>query len=149
MKISLHRRRFMNYKKFGNIWVISLDAGEEVVESLCRFCRDNKIMLGAIIGIGATDNAVIGIYDTAKRAYKSTMIEGDHEITNITGNISRMENDVYLHIHATLSDVENFTIGGHLTSAVISGGCELFVTAIDAEITRVFNEKTGLYSLKF
>ena len=59
-----------------------------------------------------------------------------------------MENDVYLHIHATLSDGENFTIGGHLTSAVITGSCELFVTAVDAEINRVFNEKTGLYSLK-
>ena len=138
----------MNYKKFGNIWVISLDSGEEVVESLCRFCRDTKVLFGTINGIGATDNAVIGIYDSANRVYKSTMIEGDHEITNITGNISRMENDVYLHIHATLSDAENFTIGWHLTSAVIAGACELFVTAIDAEITRVFNEKTGVYSLK-
>jgi len=138
----------MNYKKFGNIWVISLEAGEEVVESLCRFCRDNKVMLGSISGIGATDNAVIGIYDTVNRVYKSAMIEGDHEITSINGNISRLENDVYLHIHATLSDAENFTIGGHLTSAVISGACELFVTAVDAEVTRVFNEKTGLYSLK-
>ncbi len=138
----------MNYKKFGSTWIIRLEKGDEVIESLCRFCRDNKVTFGMVSGIGATDNAVIGIYDTSGRVYKSTMIEGDHEITNLTGNISQMDNDVYLHIHATLSDSENFTIGGHLTSAVISGACEIFVTALDAHITRVFDDKTGLNILK-
>jgi predicted DNA-binding protein with PD1-like motif len=101
-----------------------------------------------VSGIGAADNVVLGIYDTSGRVYNSTMIEGDHEITNLTGNISQMDNDVYLHIHATLSDAKNFTIGGHLTSAVISGACEIFITALDAHITRVFDDKTGLNILK-
>jgi len=138
----------MNYKKFGNTWIISIEKGEELIESICRFCRDNKITFGMISGIGSTDNAVLGIYDASGRVYNSTMIEGDHDITNLTGNISQMDNDVYLHVHATLSDMKNLTIGGYVTSAVISGVCEIFITVIDAHITRIFDDKTGLNIFK-
>lgn len=138
----------MKCKKFGNTWIVSIERGEEVVESLRRFCSDNKVFLGTISGIGATDDAVLGIYDTSEKVYRSTMIKGDHEIANLSGNISQKENEVYLHIHATLSDVKNFALAGHLTSAVISGACEVFITVIDGQVTRIFDDKIGLNMFK-
>jgi predicted DNA-binding protein with PD1-like motif len=43
----------MKFKKFGNKWVVSINIGEEIVETLKKFCEDNQIKLGTINGIGA------------------------------------------------------------------------------------------------
>ncbi len=134
----------MNYKKFGSRYVVRLDKGDEIVSSLKQFCTENSIRLGSITGIGAANSITIGLFETASKQYHSKTLTGDFEITGLTGNISFMNNEVYLHLHITVSDSAYKTFGGHLTSAVISGTCELAIDTIDGTIERQFDEDTGL-----
>ena len=43
----------MEYRKFGDTYVLRLDQGEEVMESLRRFAEAEQISLASVQGIGA------------------------------------------------------------------------------------------------
>ena len=42
----------MDYRRFGNKYVVRLEKGEEIVESIKTLCRENNIRLGTVSGIG-------------------------------------------------------------------------------------------------
>ncbi len=134
----------MQYKQESNIYYLQIGKGEEVIESLKTFCQKEKIKSGIVSGIGATDDAVLGFFDTKSKKYAEKSFTEGYEIANITGNISEMNGEVYLHLHATLCGKDFRTFGGHLAKAVISGTCELTIIATDQKIGRKFNEKVGL-----
>ena len=46
----------MNYRKFENQYVIRLDRGEEIVESLKTIAEKENIKLAYLTGIGAVGN---------------------------------------------------------------------------------------------
>jgi len=134
----------MKFKKFGKKWVVSLNIGEEVVETLKKFCKDNNIKLGTINGIGAVKGATIGFYNLKTKKYYPKELKGDYEITSLSGNISTMDGEVYLHLHINLADSNYNTCGGHLNSAIIGGVGEIIIEEIEGEIERGFNEEVGL-----
>jgi len=134
----------MKSRRFGSRWIVRIDRGEEIVSSLRHFCRENKIRLGAVSGIGATSRAVIGLFKTGTKEYLTRELTGDMEITNLSGNISSMKGDVYTHLHITLSDAEYKAWGGHLSSAVVSSTVEAVVHEMDGSVEREFDEQVGL-----
>lgn len=134
----------MKFKKFGNKWVVSINIGEEVVETLKKFCKDNNVKLGTISGIGAVKKATIGFYNLETKKYYLKELNGNYEITSLLGNISTMDGEVYLHLHINLADSTYNTFGGHLNSAVIGGVGEFIIEEIDGKVKRGFNEEVGL-----
>ncbi|MGI6685914.1 MAG: PPC domain-containing DNA-binding protein [Bacillota bacterium] len=139
----------MEFKRFNDKYVIRLDKNEEVVETLKNFCQEQEITLGWVNGIGAVNRATIGLFETAIKKYHARELTGDMEVSSLTGNISSMNGEVYLHLHICLSDKENKTYGGHLTSATISATGELIVGVIDGTVDRKFNPEIGLNLLQF
>ena len=139
----------MEARSSGKHWILRIDKGEEIVATLEQFCREKDIRLGTLSGIGATEKATIGLFKTRTKEYVRKEVVGDHEITNLTGNISRMNGEVYLHLHVNLSDVNYNTFGGHLNSAVVSATCEVVVRELDGEMDREFSEEIGLNLYKF
>ncbi len=139
----------MNYKQFSNKVIVRIDKGEELVESLKSLCKTLDIKTGSIIGIGATDKVTVGLMNTKTKKYQSKELNGDHEIAPLTGNITRMNNEVYLHLHVVICNVEHKAIGGHLTSAVISATFEGVIDIIDGQVNREYNDEIGLNLLSF
>ena len=66
------------------------------------------------------------------------------EITSLNGNITTMDNEVYLHCHATLSDVNMDAIAGHLKEGVVGATCEIMLVQLDSRIERKRDEPIGL-----
>ncbi len=138
----------MYYKRFNNKVIVRIDKGEELVDSLKTLCKALDITLGTIIGIGATDKVTIGLMNTKTQKYQSKEFTGDHEIAPLLGNITRMNGEVYLHLHITICNVEHKALGGHLTSAVISATFEGVIDIIDGQVNREYNAEVGLNLLK-
>jgi predicted DNA-binding protein with PD1-like motif len=138
----------MKFKQFGSKYVVSIARGEEIVESLRQLCRDQQIGLGSIVGIGAVNQASIGVFEIVTGEYHTRDLAGDMEITNLTGNISTQNGEVYLHIHINLSDSSYQTLGGHLNSAYVSGACEIIIDAIIGEVGREVDPDVGLNLFK-
>lgn len=139
----------MEYKKFGNKYIIRMDKGEEIVETLKKFCQQHNITLGWIKGIGAVNKATIGLFKTDEKKYYPMELNGYYEITSLLGNISTMNGEVYLHLHINLSDENYKTHGGHLNSAIISATGEIMIEAMDGMVDREFSDDIGINLFKF
>ncbi|MCR1950802.1 MULTISPECIES: PPC domain-containing DNA-binding protein [Clostridium] len=139
----------MDYRVFDERIVLRLEKGEEVIESIKKVCEEQKIIAGSISGLGATNHVVVGLFKPNEKKYYSSTYEDDFEITNITGNISVMDEEVYLHIHGTFANLEGKCIGGHLNKAVISATAEIIINRINGAIGRKFDENIGLNLIEF
>lgn len=139
----------MDYRKFGSKVVLRVDRGEEVVASMKKVCEELGIKAASAMGIGAADQITVGSYDTVKQEYTSQEFKGEYEIVNMTGTITNMGDELYLHFHITLTDHHMHAVGGHLNSAIISGTGEIVMDIIDGHIDRSFDSNVGLNTYKF
>ena len=139
----------MEHKKIDNTYIMRIDKGEEVIDKITKLCIEEDIKTGYITGIGATDLVEMGLFNTISKQYKKTTLSGPMEITSLVGNISRMNGDVYLHIHINVSDEKMNVHGGHLNKCVISATGEIMITALNGDMNREFNEEIGLNLYKF
>lgn len=139
----------MDYKRFGNNIVLRLEIGEEVIESLKEVVIKENIKAGSISGLGASNHIVVGLFKPLEKKYYSNTFEDDFEITNLTGNISVMNDEPYLHVHGTFADISGRCIGGHLNKAIISATAEIIISIIDGDVNRKFDESIGLNLIEF
>jgi len=139
----------MKFKQFGTKYILRIDKGEEIVETLKNFCTKHQIKLGSISGIGATNNATIGFFSANSKQFHKKDISEDMEIAPLLGNITTMNGETYLHLHINLGDSEHKSLSGHLNRAVCSTTFEAIIDAIDGEVDREFSEEIGLNLLKF
>lgn len=140
----------MEYRQFGDDYVVRLDRGEEVVSCLSEICSREGIRLGMVQGLGAADRVVIGLYDVGSRIYHKTTLEGPMEITSLAGNISRKDGAPYLHLHINVCDQQMHVLGGHLNECRISATAEIFIRSMAGEVGRRLDEAvTGLNLYQF
>ena len=140
----------MEYRSFGDTYIIRLDRGEEILTALTAFCKAEQITLGSVEALGAADHVIIGLYDVAARQYHKHTFDGPMEITSLTGNISTKDGETYLHLHINLCREDMSVIGGHLNECRISATCEMFVRKLSGTVERKLDtETTGLNLYKF
>lgn len=140
----------MEYKRFGEKLVLRIDRGEDIVTKLKELCALENISLGSVSGIGAVMETEIGIFNVDTKEYFSKKVEGLYEVSNLTGNISQMNGETYLHLHITIGDVKkNEVYAGHLNRAVVGATAEIIVSVIDGQVDRQKDENIGLNLFKF
>lgn len=134
----------MNYIKKDNTYILRLEKGEEILSAISECCIKNKIECGIINCIGAVNYVQVGNYNVSDKKYISTILEGNYEIASMGGNISTLDNKVYLHIHGVFTDEKCNARGGHVNKAIISATCEIFIQQYQTKLTRINNEEIGL-----
>lgn len=139
----------MEFKQFGTQYILRIDKGEELIESLKKFCHEQQVKLGTVSGIGATNKITLGLFETKTKKYLQKELSGDFEICPLSGNITTMNGETYLHLHINLADKEQHSWGGHLNKAYISATFEGVIEKIDGKVGREFSEEIGLNLLKF
>ena len=133
----------MRYTKCDNTYLLVLEKGEEIVSALTQFAQKTNVVCATVSGIGATDEAEVGVFDTFEREYYSKQIKAMAEITALCGNITQKDGKPYVHLHVTLATMFD-VVGGHLTKAIVSATAELFVQAFPIATNRQFDSKVGI-----
>ena len=139
----------MEYRKYEKCIIARLDQGDEVLESIKNIAVLENIKLAKVSAIGATNEFTIGAYNVEEKKYYKKDYKGIYEIVSLIGNITMMDDTVYLHIHMGVADEKGNFIGGHLNKAIISATCEIFINIINGDVGRVLNDKIGLNVFKF
>ena len=121
-------------------YIIKINRGEEILTTLTKFCQDNQIFSGSLLGIGAAGEIDLAHYSVATKQYSKQTFTGEHEVTSLTGIIT----DKKIHIHATIANNQFQTFAGHLNRMVISGACEIHLLAGAESIGRLLDDETGL-----
>lgn len=123
-----------------------LNAGDDLLSALNEFCKAKNIRLGVFNLIGAVRNAKLGYYDQEKKKYTGCVeLDKKLEITSCTGNVSIKDNEIFVHAHITLADMDGKAFGGHLMPGTEVFAAEYFIQELTgAELIRGKDEMTGL-----
>jgi len=134
--------------KLSQIYVFRVKPDEELVYSISQYCKSNRITSGVVTGIiGSLQSAKLGFLKELPGKYITKELQGPLEIVCAQGAIATYQNEFALHIHILVSD-ENRSIGGHLTEAQVFSTAEVVIAQLDQQITRRFDDYTGLKELK-
>ena len=139
----------MDYRRFGNTYLVRMDVGEEIIEQLKSLCRSENIRLAQVDAIGAVRQAVIGVYDLEEQAYHREDLEGIMEIAGLQGSVTRMNGEVYPHLHVTLAGQDNKVHAGHVIGLIVGATCEMFVRVLKGEVNRERDEAIGINTIRF
>jgi len=134
----------VEYRRFGDKYIVRLERGDEIIESIKKLAIEEKIRLGRVTGIGAVNRVKFGLFKMEEKEYYSKEFEGDMEIINLSGNISEMNGEVYIHLHIALGDDSLRVIGGHLNYAYISATGEIIIDLIEGRVDRKYSDEIGI-----
>lgn len=139
----------MEYRAFGNRYMVRMDPGEEILTMVKVLCEAENIRLGEFRALAAVNQLDLAVYDVAEKQYYSTKRDGAFEVTSLFGTISEKDGAVYLHAHLSATAADGSAVGGHLNAAVVSGTCEMVLEVMDGHVGRRKDEATGLNVLEF
>ena len=140
----------MEYKHINDTYVVRIDRGEEILETLKELCRKEDIHLAQVEALGAVDYAAVCVYDVPTKTFFRKELTGPMEISGLTGSVTRKDGEPYLHLHGTLCDRELKAWGGHIVALRVSATCEMFVRVIPGgEVGRRMDDNIGLNLFEF
>ncbi|WP_266082368.1 PPC domain-containing DNA-binding protein [Haladaptatus caseinilyticus] len=130
----------MEYVDEANQFIVRLDPGDQVLDSLSQLRETESIESAFFTGIGAVDEVTLGHYDVERQQYHEETFKGEFEVTNFTGNIGPDK----IHSHIQLGKRNFESIGGHCSGARVSGTFELIVQKGETPLRHQLDERTGL-----
>lgn len=139
----------MDYRRFGDTVIARLDKGEEIYEQLRLIALKENIRLASVSGLGAVDDATLGVFVVSEKRYHADRFTGDMEIVSLTGTVNTMDGEYYAHLHMGVSTVGGRMFGGHLTRAVVSITCEMVIRIIDGAVDRKHHPDPGVNLFDF
>ena len=139
----------MDYRKFGDTYLLRIDRGEEIVEQVLLFAEKENVVLADVSALGATDDFTVGVFDLTEKQYYPHTYTGNHEIVSLTGTLTTKDGKHYQHLHLSAGNAKGDVVGGHLTRAVVSATCEMTVRVLPGRVDRVFDEALGINLIQF
>lgn len=137
-----------SYKQIADKYVISVMNHCELSEALSEFCAEKNIKAAMIYGIGAVNEATLRFFNPATKQYVDKTFTEQMEIANLTGNVSTLDGNIYMHLHVTLGRADYTALAGHLLTAKLSGAGEFVVEAMQGELPRYHDAEIGLNMYK-
>lgn len=129
-------------------YILRFDRGEEVMESLRKFCEDERIDAGFFSAIGAAEEVTISSYNPETKGYDDSVMAERLEIAGLNGNVSTFKGKTTIHAHGSFSDPDFKTYSGHVKRIVISATCEIALIRLEGKLERQHDEGTGLNLLR-
>ncbi len=138
--------------QLGNDYVLRLQKGEELMDTIAQFCRDNDITGAFFHGLGAAREVTLGYYNPRTQVYDNHTFaeeEGDSlELASLNGNVAEKEGgELFVHAHACFAAQDKSAIAGHIQRATVSATCEIWLTVVDNGLTRTHDSDTDLHLL--
>jgi predicted DNA-binding protein with PD1-like motif len=126
------------------IYALVLDKGDEVVQEITGFARDNALDAASFTAIGAFSEATLGYFDVDKKEYEQIPVHEQVEVLSLVGDIALNEGEPELHAHVVLGRRDGTTRGGHLLEARVHPTLEVVLTESPEHLRKETDPETGL-----
>lgn len=134
----------MKVKRTETGFLVVLEVGDEVMDSLIKLAAAERIGMASFTGIGAVKDVVLGYIDLNQKEYLRRKFGADSmELVALTGNLALLDGEPVAHCHVVVVDREMRAYGGHLFRATVSVTAEIFLRVYEGEITRQFDADSG------
>ena len=122
------------------LFLICLEAGEWVRQSLEQTCLEWQIRGASVQGIGGLCQVELGFWRPPD--YQRKRLEGRWELLSLLGNITLYQGRPFAHLHVSLAGEDFQVLGGHFFEGQVTATLELFLRRT-APIPRHWNESLG------
>lgn len=127
-----------------NAILLVLNRGDELHARLQEFAREHELKGAWVQGLGGSGAMTLGYYNLTEREYEWREYSDNLEILSLQGNLAWVDDEPFWHIHGSFGGRDFASVGGHVKEMVVGLTCELLITPLDAVITRMFDDETGL-----
>jgi len=138
----------MKFTKTEFGYVVRLEPGEEILETISRLVRARSIGTASISGIGAASELTIGYFDRVRKEYAKQKLAGEYEILSLTGNVSHFGKEPWIHVHVVLSGPDFVAMGGHLFSGKVTVTAEIVLAVSQDVVGRTEDPASGFRHLE-
>jgi uncharacterized protein len=127
-------------------YAIVFDEGEETMEGLTNFAKDQEISAATFSAIGAFEKATLAFFDMQSKEYEKIPVQEQVEVLTFMGNVAvNVEKDEpKIHAHAVLGKRDGTTLGGHVMEGHVRPTLEVLLIESPEYLQRRTDEKTGL-----
>lgn len=129
-------------------FAVVLDSGDEVMQSIMAFAREEHFKASHFTAIGALSSVTLGYFDFSIKDYRKITIGEQVEVLNITGDISVYKGELKVHAHIVVGKKDGTAHGGHLLEGIVHPTLEIILTESPAYLEREMDENSGLPLIK-
>jgi predicted DNA-binding protein with PD1-like motif len=139
------RSRCLHESAGQRTYVVVLETGDEVVECLDRFAREQRISAAQLTAIGAFSDVVLRYFDWEKKDYRQIPMREQVEVASLVGDVAEAPSGgPSLHIHLVIARRNGSAMAGHLGEAHVRPTLEVIVTESPAHLRKVKDPESGL-----
>ena len=125
-------------------FVMVFEKGDEVVEQLLSFARDNDLGGSSFTAIGAFSDVTVAFFDRQTKDYLPIRIDEQVEVLSLIGNIALTDSGPRVHAHVVVGKSDGTAHGGHLLEAHVWPTLEVILTEWPTHLQRQIDEETRL-----
>jgi uncharacterized protein len=125
-------------------YVLVFDKGDEPVESITSFAREQHLGAARFTGIGAFSDLVVGYFDRERRDYTRITIREQVEVLSLVGDIALDDEAPRVHAHVVVGKSDGSAHGGHLLEAHVWPTLEIVLVKTPGQLRKRFDPETGL-----
>ena len=135
----------MRYQKTDSTYILTIDRGEKVIETVTAFCKSEGIQNAYFNGIGAISNLTCGYYALDEKKYYFTDYDSLLEVISLTGNVMLKDDEPFVHMHGVFTGTDNNAFGGHVKEMRVGVTLEVILTPLASSLDRQLNDDIGLF----
>ena len=130
-------------------YAIVFNKGDEVVEGLLSFAREEKVQTSHFTAIGALSDVTLGYFNWTKKTFDKISIQEQVEVLSLVGNIVFDNGDPKLHAHVVIGKSNGTAHGGHLMEGHVRPILEVILVEVPSHLHRKIDKETGLALITF
>ncbi len=130
-------------------YAIVFNKGDEVVEGLLSFAREEKVQASHFTAIGALSDVTLGYFNWAKKTFDKISIQEQVEVLSLVGNIVFDNGNPKLHAHVVIGKSNGTAHGGHLIEGHVRPILEVILVEVPSHLHRKIDKETGLALITF
>jgi hypothetical protein len=129
----------------GTVHLLRLDTDDDVYDTITGYVRRHHIEAAWVTFLGAVKEASLRYYDQEQKTYVDFSIDEPLEVVAGVGNVSVLDGEPFLHIHAAFTDESGTGRGGHVNSGTVVFALEVSIQVLVGEpLVRLPDDCTGL-----
>jgi predicted DNA-binding protein with PD1-like motif len=126
-------------------FILVFETGDEVMEGLLAFARENEITAGHFTAIGALSDVVLGYLDWEKKDYEQIPLPEQVEVLSLVGDVAVADGAPQVHAHVVVGKRDGTAHGGHLIEGHVRPTLEVVVHESPEHLRRKLDPRTGLW----
>jgi uncharacterized protein len=130
-------------------YAIVFNKGDEVVEGLLSFAREEKVQTSHFTAIGALSDVTLGYFNWTKKTFDKISIQEQVEVLSLVGNIVFDNGNPKLHAHVVIGKSNGTAHGGHLMEGHVRPILEVILVEVPSHLHRKIDKETGLALITF